>query len=74
MKTICGTPQYISPEVIISSQYTNKTDLWAIGVITFMILHNQMPFNDQDNISLYKDIIKGNYAKNPEVRLILLMN
>ena len=33
LKTICGTKQYIAPEVYLGSKYTTKVDLWSLGVI-----------------------------------------
>ena len=73
MTTICGTPQYISPEIISKKRYTNKTDLWAVGVIGFIVLFAQLPFDHQDNIHLYKMILKAEYDSSPEVKVTLIL-
>ena len=43
-----GTPYYIAPQVLDKS-YTAKCDVWSIGVITYMLLSGQVPFNGVDN-------------------------
>jgi len=44
MKTACGTIAYASPDVLLGEGYTNKCDLWSIGVIVFMLLSGYPPF------------------------------
>ena len=44
MDTKLGTPYYVAPEVIIGS-YTMKCDIWSVGVITYMLLSGEPPFN-----------------------------
>lgn len=43
-ETICGTPLYLSPELINAGKYNESVDLWAIGVLTFELLTGHMPF------------------------------
>jgi aurora kinase len=42
--TLCGTPLYLSPEIISAEKYDRSVDLWAIGVLTFELLTGEMPF------------------------------
>ena len=38
MATACGTPGYVAPEILGGSPYTDKVDLWSLGVITYILL------------------------------------
>lgn len=42
--TLCGSPMYMAPEVIMSLQYDAKADLWSIGTIVFQCLTGKAPF------------------------------
>lgn len=42
--TLCGTPIYLSPELISNQKYDHTVDLWAIGVLTFELFTGEMPF------------------------------
>lgn len=43
--TICGTPLYMAPQVLNDVIYTNKVDVWSIGVIFFELLTGSHPFD-----------------------------
>jgi len=38
LKTLCGSPMYLSPEIIKRDRYGTKTDMWSLGVIIFILL------------------------------------
>ena len=42
--SVCGTVEYMSPEIIQKGQHSFKTDLWCLGVLFYEMLHGQTPF------------------------------
>ena len=60
--TLCGSPMYMAPEVIMSLQYDAKADLWSIGTIVFQCLTGKAPFHAQTPQAL-----KQYYEKNPNL-------
>ena len=65
METVCGTPQYVSPEVITSqpgSSFGPGVDNWACGVILYILLSGYPPFAAQSEKRLYKLIKAGKYS------------
>ena len=61
MTTTCGTSEYLAPEVLEGDFYTSAVDLWAMGVITFVLLSGKMPFEEESKSRLYHAIVKGDY-------------
>ena len=54
---ICGTCQYMSPEMIINGVYTNKNDIWALGILLYEMLHGNSLFKST-SIKKLKDEMK----------------
>ena len=54
---IVGTPYYIAPEVLLS-QYTQKCDIWSIGIILYTILCGSPPFTGSSNAEIYENILE----------------
>ena len=61
MTTTCGTSEYLAPEVLEGDFYTSAVDLWAVGVITYVLLSGKMPFEEDNKSRLYHAIVKGDY-------------
>ena len=55
-KTICGTPNYIAPEIIAGHSHSFEVDVWSLGVIMFTMLCGKPPFETKDVKSTYKKI------------------
>ena len=49
LQTVCGSPQYVAPEILTlskSKSYTHAVDCWSIGVIMYMLLSGYAPFGE----------------------------
>ncbi|XP_031132668.1 serine/threonine-protein kinase DCLK2 isoform X3 [Sander lucioperca] len=59
--TVCGTPTYVAPEIISESGYGLKVDIWAAGVITYILLCGFPPFRSESNLQedLFEQILMG---------------
>ena len=55
LKEVVGTPYYIAPEVL-TSVYTEKCDIWSIGVIMFMMLTGYPPYDGPNEIEVMRNI------------------
>jgi len=56
-----GTPGYLAPELLRKEPYGKPVDLWATGVILYILLVGYPPFWDDDQNRLYEQIKAGNY-------------
>ena len=61
MKTACGTPGYVAPEVLKKRGYGAQVDLWSLGVITYILLAGYPPFYDTNNAQLFRKIVSGHF-------------
>ncbi|KAK4336978.1 hypothetical protein RND71_044168 [Anisodus tanguticus] len=61
--TLCGSPMYMAPEVIMSHKYDAKADLWSIGTIIYLCLTNKAPFS-----AATPQALKQYYEDNPNLQ------
>jgi len=65
MNTVCGTPGYCAPEVLNGKQYDNSIDMWAVGVIAYILLCGFEPFYDESETKMFQKILKCDFAFTP---------
>ncbi|EDV22115.1 uncharacterized protein TRIADDRAFT_50686 [Trichoplax adhaerens] len=60
--TCCGSPAYAAPELIAGKPYLgSKADIWSMGILLYALLCGYLPFDDDNTVKLYKQILKGEY-------------
>ena len=66
LKTQCGTPGYVAPEILEGFKYDYSADMWSVGVILYILLGGYPPFYEENQNTLFKKIKKGDYEFHPE--------
>ncbi|XP_059146035.1 serine/threonine-protein kinase PLK1-like [Physella acuta] len=60
--TVCGTPNYIAPEVLQKKGHSFEADIWAVGCITYALLVGRPPFETTTLKETYLRITENNYS------------
>lgn len=66
---ICGTPNYIAPEILLHRKYSTKSDMWAIGCCFYLMLFGVAPFHTKSIETTYEKIKSGVFDFPPNVRI-----
>jgi len=56
-KTVCGTPTYLAPEVLLGQPYGNLIDWWSLGVVLYELFTGMNPFDARDFDSVLNNIL-----------------
>lgn len=60
-KTMCGTVDYLPPEIVNHTYYDHRVDNWCVGVLCYEFLVGKPPFMSSDNNSTFRKIVKVEY-------------
>lgn len=65
LRTLCGTPLYVAPEVLLTGgrgSYTPKVDIWSLGVVLYTMLSGTLPFSDEYGTQATEQIKRGRFT------------
>ena len=67
LSNYCGTPAYMSPEIVKKNPYAGaKADIWALGVILYLMVVGTLPFRAPNEQELNRLIMAGKYRYRDE--------
>jgi len=73
--TLCGTPEYIAPEVLLNKGHGKPVDWWTLGILIYEMLCGAPPFVDDDPLGIYQKIIAGKAyfpkTMNPDAKQVI---
>ena len=67
--TICGTNEYLAPEIIMNVGHNLGVDWWAFGILMFEMLAGFTPFYDQNPYEVYRKITAGHFEYPPQISI-----
>lgn len=57
----CGTPFFVSPEILMRLGYDQQSDMWSVGCIVYLLLSGNLPFMGRSQKELFRKIVAGKY-------------
>lgn len=57
--TLCGTPEYIAPEVLLNKGHGKPVDWWTLGILIYEMIVGYPPFVDEEPMGIYQKILAG---------------
>lgn len=64
---MCGTPEYIAPEVILCKGHNKSVDYWSFGVLLFEMLIGHPPFYGDNNFTVFEKILATQVVYPPDL-------
>lgn len=61
LKTRCGTPAFVAPEILIGAPYYHQVDMWSVGVLLFLLIGGYPPFQEDNHRGLFRKIRAADY-------------
>eukprot|EP00667_Euglena_gracilis_P000179 EG_transcript_179 len=56
---VCGTPDYLAPELLLQQPHSFPVDWWALGIILYEFLYGCPPFNDESPAKIFRNILEA---------------
>lgn len=57
-QTLCGTPEYFAPELVLSKGHDRAADYWAFGIVIYELMCGRTPFADDDQSKIFMKIVQ----------------
>jgi len=62
LKTRCGTPAFVAPEIVLGTPYNEMCDMWSVGCLLYMIICGYPPFQGKDHNELFRKIRASDFT------------